>query len=75
MKQYSKRTTMIHWLLLILFPTALALGFWLGENPNNSQKFPASPLYFLLGFLAFVLVLLRIYFTDHMQEGVYFASD
>lgn len=68
MKQYSKRTTIIHWLIFVLFLTTLGLGMWLDESENTAQKLSTFPAHFLIGDLVFFLVLIRIYFRKKDGE-------
>ncbi len=68
MKQYSKRTAIIHWLIFILIAAALALGVWLDESENTRQKLSVYPLHFLIGDAVLLLVLLRIYFRKKDGE-------
>jgi len=68
MKQYSKRTTIIHWLIFTLFLAALGLGVWLDESKNTAQKLSMYPLHFVIGDLVFFLVLARIYFRKKDGE-------
>jgi cytochrome b561 len=68
MKQYSKRTAITHWLILVLFAAALALGAWLDESQNTSQKLSMYPLHFIIGDTVLLLVLLRIYFRKRDGE-------
>ncbi len=68
MKQYSKRTAITHWLILVLFTAALALGAWLNESQNTNQKLSMYPLHFIIGDTVLLLVLLRIYFRKKDGE-------
>lgn len=68
MKQYTKRTAIIHWLILILIVAALALGIWLDDSENTAQKLSIYPLHFLIGDAVLLLTLLRIYFRKKDGE-------
>lgn len=68
MKQYSKRTTITHWLIFVLIVAALALGIWLDESENTAQKLSVYPLHFLIGDAVLLLILLRIYFRKKDGE-------
>ena len=68
MNQYSKRTSIIHWVILVLFLTALGLGMWLADRENTAQKLSTYPAHFLIGDLVFFLVLVRIYFRKKDGE-------
>ncbi len=68
MKQYSKRTALIHWLIFSLVIAAFFLGNWLDESKNTAQKLSTYPAHFLIGDLVFFLVLARIYFRKKDGE-------
>lgn len=68
MKQYSKRTAIIHWLIFILFIAALAMGIFLAESENTAQKLSLYPAHFIIGDLVLLLVLVRIYFRKKDGE-------
>jgi cytochrome b561 len=68
MKQYSKRTAIIHWLIFSLILAALVLGNWLDESKNTSQKLSTYPAHFLIGDAAMLLIFLRIYFRKKDGE-------
>lgn len=68
MRQYSKRTALIHWLVFLLVITALFLGHELDESKNAAQKISLFPVHFLIGDLVLLLVLLRIYFRKKDGE-------
>ncbi|OIR19772.1 hypothetical protein GALL_06560 [mine drainage metagenome] len=68
MKQYSKRTALIHWLVFLLVIAALFLGHELDESKNAAQKISMFPIHFLIGDLVLLLVLLRIYFRKKDGE-------
>ena len=68
MKQYSKRTAIIHWLIFLLVIVALYLGHTLGETQDAAQKLPLFPIHFLVGDMIVLLTLLRIYFRKKDGE-------
>lgn len=68
MKQYSKRTALIHWLVFLLVIAALFLGHELDESKDAAQKISMFPVHFLIGDLVLLLVLLRIYFRKKDGE-------
>ncbi len=68
MRQYSKRTAILHWLIFLLVIAALFLGHELDESKNTAQKLALFPVHFLIGDLALLLVLLRIYFRKKDGE-------
>ncbi len=68
MKQYSKRTAITHWLIFVLIVAGLALGIWLDESENTSQKLSMYPAHFLIGDTVLLLILLRIYFRKKDGE-------
>ena len=68
MKQYSKRSAFIHWLIFLLVIAALYLGHNLDESKNTAQKLSMFPVHFLIGDLVLLLVLLRIYFRKKDGE-------
>lgn len=68
MKQYSKRTALIHWLVFLLVIAALFLGHELDESKDAARKISMFPVHFLIGDLVLLLVLLRIYFRKKDGE-------
>ncbi len=68
MKQYSKRTAILHWLIFLLVISALFLGLGLDESKNAALKLLMFPVHFLIGDLVLLLVLLRIYFRKKDGE-------
>jgi cytochrome b561 len=68
MKQYSKRTAILHWLIFLLVIAAFILGHELDESKNTAQKLSMFPLHFLLGDTVLLLTLLRIYFRKKDGE-------
>ncbi len=68
MRQYSKRTAFIHWLIFLLVIAALFLGHELDESRNTAQKLAMFPVHFVIGDLVLALVLLRIYFRKKDGE-------
>jgi len=62
MKQYSKRTAILHWLIFLLVVAAFFLGHQLDESKDGAQKLALFPVHFLIGDLILILVLVRIYF-------------
>jgi cytochrome b561 len=68
MKQYSKRTALLHWLIFLLVVAAFFLGDNLAESENTAQKLSLLPVHFLIGDLVFLLVLVRIYFRKKDGE-------
>jgi cytochrome b561 len=68
MKQYSKRTALLHWLIFLLVVAAFFLGDFLAESENTAQKLSLLPVHFLTGDLIFILVLVRIYFRKKDGE-------
>ena len=68
MKQYSKRTAILHWLIFVLVIAALAMGISLADSENTAQKLSLYPVHFIIGDLALLLVLVRIYFRKKDGE-------
>jgi len=69
MKQYSKRTALVHWLIFLLVIAAFFLGHELDENSKNAAKQLSLFLpHFLIGDLILLLVLVRIYFRKKDGE-------
>jgi len=61
MKQYSKRTAILHWLILLLVVAAFFLGHELDESKDAARKLSMLPLHALGGGLILLLTLVRIY--------------
>ena len=61
MKQYSKRTAILHWLIFLLVVTAFFLGHELDESQDAAQKLSMLPIHALGGGLILLLTLVRIY--------------
>jgi cytochrome b561 len=68
MKQYSKRTALIHWVIFLLVVAAFFLGHFLADSENTAQKLSLLPLHFLMGDTVLLLVLVRIYFRKKDGE-------
>jgi cytochrome b561 len=68
MKQYSKRTALMHWIIFLLVVAAFYLGHQLDESTDAARKLSMYPLHFLIGDLALLLVLVRIYFRKKDGE-------
>jgi len=68
MKQYSKRTALIHWLIFLLVIAAFFLGHELDESKDGMQKLSLYPLHFIIGDAILLLTLLRIYFRKKDGE-------
>lgn len=68
MKQYSKRTAIMHWLIFLLVIGAFYFGHQLDESKDGAQKLSLYPLHFLIGDLILLLVLVRIYFRKKDGE-------
>ncbi|MBI4808917.1 MAG: cytochrome b/b6 domain-containing protein [Nitrosomonadales bacterium] len=68
MKQYSKRTAILHWLIFLLVIAAFYFGHQLDESKDGAQKLSMYPLHFLIGDLILLLVLVRIYFRKKDGE-------
>ncbi len=68
MKQYSKRTAIMHWLIFTLIAAAFYLGHELHESKDAAWKLSTYPLHFILGDLVFLLTLLRLYFRKKDGE-------
>ncbi len=68
MKQYSKRTALLHWLIFLLAIAAFFLGHELDESKDAAQKLSMFPAHFLIGDLILLLVLVRIYFRKKDGE-------
>ncbi len=62
MRQYSKRTSVLHWLIFLLIIVAFFLGHELEESKDAAQKLSLYPVHFIIGNLVLLLTLLRIYF-------------
>ena len=68
MKQYSKRTSIIHWVIFLLAAAAFFLGHFLADSENTAQKLSLLPVHFLIGDTVLVLILVRIYFRKKDGE-------
>lgn len=68
MKQYSKRTAVMHWLIFLLVVAAFFLGHEVTEMQDTTQKLAMYPYHFILGNLVFLLVIVRIYFRKKDGE-------
>jgi cytochrome b561 len=68
MKQYSKRTAIMHWVIFVLVVVAFFLGHELADSENTAQKLSLLPVHFLLGDTILLLVLVRIYFRKKDGE-------
>ncbi|MBI5891301.1 MAG: cytochrome b/b6 domain-containing protein [Nitrosomonadales bacterium] len=68
MKQYSKRTAIMHWLIFLLVIAAFYFGHQLDETKDTTQKLAMYPFHFLIGDLTLLLVLVRIYFRKKDGE-------
>ncbi|MBU1424354.1 MAG: cytochrome b/b6 domain-containing protein [Gammaproteobacteria bacterium] len=68
MKQYSKRTSILHWLIFLLVVAAFFLGHYLADLENTPEKLSLLPVHFLIGDTILVLTLLRIYFRKKDGE-------
>jgi len=68
MKQYSKRSAIMHWVIFLLVVAAFYFGHQLDESKDGMQKLSMYPLHFLIGDLALLLVLVRIYFRKKDGE-------
>jgi cytochrome b561 len=68
MKQYSKRTAIIHWVIFLLVIAAFFLGHFLADSENTAQKLSLLPVHFLIGDTVLVLILVRIYFRKKDGE-------
>lgn len=68
MKQYSKRTAILHWAVFVLVIAALFLGHELHESENAAAKLSLFPIHFLVGDTILLLTLLRIYFRKKDGE-------
>lgn len=68
MKQYSKRTAILHWLIFTLVIAAFLLGHELDESKDAAMKLSMYPAHFLIGDAVLLLVLLRIYFRKKDGE-------
>lgn len=68
MKQYSKRTSILHWLIFLLLLAAFFLGGFLADSASAAQKLSLLPVHFLIGNIILLLTLLRIYFRKKDGE-------
>lgn len=68
MKQYSKRTALMHWVIFILLAVALFLGHEAHESVDGATKLKLYPLHFLIGDLLLLLTLVRIWFRKKDGE-------
>jgi cytochrome b561 len=68
MKQYSKRTSILHWLIFLLVVVAFFLGHYLADSENTAQKLSLLPVHFLIGDTILLLTILRIYFRKKDGE-------
>ncbi|MDD2701540.1 MAG: cytochrome b/b6 domain-containing protein [Sideroxydans sp.] len=68
MKQYSKRIALFHWIIFALVCIAFYFGHALDETKDTTQKLSMYPVHFLIGDLALLLTLFRIYFRKKDGE-------
>jgi cytochrome b561 len=68
MKQYSKRTAILHWLIFLLVIAAAFMAMQIEETKDAGQKLSMYPVHFLIGDLVLLLTLLRIYFRKKDGE-------
>lgn len=68
MKQYSVRTSLVHWLVFLLVITGFYFGYQLDESKDAAQKLSLFPLHFLIGDAVLLLILVRIYFRKKDGE-------
>jgi cytochrome b561 len=68
MKQYSKRTAITHWAILVLVIIAFYFGHELDESKDAAAKLSMYPIHFLIGNFVLLLTLLRIYFRKKDGE-------
>jgi cytochrome b561 len=68
MKQYSTRTSILHWLIFLLVIGAFFVGHFVADEASPGQKLSLLPLHFLTGDLILLLVLVRIYFRKKDGE-------
>jgi cytochrome b561 len=62
MKQYSKRSAFMHWIIFVLVIIAFYLGHEVAESEDAAAKLSMYPAHFLIGDLVLLLTLVRIYF-------------
>jgi cytochrome b561 len=68
MKQYSKRTAALHWLIFLLVIVAFFIGHELDESEIAAEKLSMYPVHFIIGDLVLLLTLVRIYFRKKDGE-------
>lgn len=68
MKQYSKRTAIMHWAIFVLVIVAFYFGHELDESKDAAAKLSMYPVHFLVGDLVLLLTLVRIYFRKKDGE-------
>lgn len=68
MKQYSKRTALLHWLIFALVAAAFFIGHELSESQDAAQRLSTYPVHFIIGDIVLLLTLLRIYFRKKDGE-------
>ncbi len=68
MKQYSKRTAIIHWLIFVLIIAAFFFGHELDESKNTTEKLSMFPVHFLLGGAVLLFTFVRVYFRKKDGE-------
>jgi cytochrome b561 len=68
MKQYSKRTAVLHWLVFVLLAAALFLGYELGDSKDTLRKLTLYPAHFMMGSLALLLNLARMSYKDSDEQ-------
>jgi len=68
MKQYSKRTALMHWLIFVLVIVAFYYGHELSETEDTTAKLSMYPVHFMIGNLVLLLTLVRIYFRKKDGE-------
>ena len=76
MKQYSKRTALMHWVIFVLIVIAFYLGHEVAESKDAAGKLAMYPAHFLIGDLILLLTLVRIWFRKKDEPyGSNFMGD
>lgn len=70
---YSRRTVWIHWVSAVLIFSLIYSGITMEHSPLNEKKFFLYKLHFSIGFIVFILTIIRIFalFKDPKPTSLY----
>ena len=70
---YSSRTVWIHWVTAVLIFSLIYSGITMEHSPLNENKFFLYRLHFSIGFIVFILTIIRIFvlFKDPKPTSLY----